>query len=63
MRTIILLTRVKRQFVCVSYIGKGPCPMQLVVVTAVRKAVRAATMTFTATSMILFFFIIISFSG
>ena len=35
----------------------GPCPMQLVVVMAVRKAVRAATITFTATSMILFFFI------
>jgi hypothetical protein len=31
--------------------------MQLVVVTAVKKAVRAATITFTATSMILFFFI------
>ena len=35
----------------------GPSPMQLVVVMAVRKAVRAATITFTATSMKLFFFI------
>ena len=33
----------------------GPYPMQLVVVMAVRKAVSAATITFTATSMILFF--------
>ena len=30
----------------------GPCPIQLVVVMAVRKAVRAATITFTATSTI-----------
>ena len=35
----------------------GPCPMQLVVVMAVRKAVRAATITFTAISRILFDFI------
>lgn len=40
----------------------GPCPMQLVVVIAVRKAVRAATMTFTATSIKLFFFIILMVS-
>ena len=33
----------------------GPKPMQLVVVMAVRKAVRAATITFTATSMTRFF--------
>ena len=33
----------------------GPKPMQLVVVMAVRKAVSAATITFTATSMTLFF--------
>ena len=33
----------------------GPKPMQLVVVMAVRKAVRAATITFTATSTIRFF--------
>ena len=33
-----------------SYIGKGPWPMQLVVVTAVSAAVRAATMTFATTS-------------
>ena len=36
----------------------GPYPMQLVVVMAVRKAVSAATITFTATSMILPFFIL-----
>ena len=35
----------------------GPCPMQLVVVMAVKKAVRAATKTFTATSIRPFFFI------
>ena len=35
----------------------GPCPMQLVVVSAVRNAVRAATIIFTATSMNLFRFI------
>ena len=35
----------------------GPCPIQLVVVMAVRKAVRAATITFTATSTIRFVFI------
>ena len=35
--------------------------MQLVVVMAVRKAVSAATITFTATSMILPFFIIINY--
>ena len=40
-----------------SYIGIGPCPIQLVVVMAVRKAVRAATITFTATSTIRFVFI------
>ena len=33
----------------------GPCPMQLVVVMAVRKAVSAATTTFTATSINRFF--------
>ncbi len=33
----------------------GPKPMQLVVVMAVRKAVSAATITFTATSMTRFF--------
>ncbi len=40
-----------------SYIGIGPCPIQLVVVMAVRKAVRAATIIFTATSTIRFVFI------
>ncbi len=40
-----------------SYIGIGPCPMHEVVVMAVRKAVRAATITFTATSTIRFVFI------
>ena len=39
----------------------GPCPMQLVVPSAVRNAVSAATITFTASSMILCFFIISSF--
>ena len=39
----------------------GPNPMQLVVVMAVRKAVSAATITFTATSMILPFFIVAFF--
>ncbi len=34
---------------------KGPLPMQLVVVMAVTKAVRAATMTFTTISMMCFF--------
>ena len=38
-----------------SYIGIGPYPMQLVVPSAVRKAVRAATITFTAISAIRFF--------
>jgi len=37
----------------------GPCPMQLVVPSAVRKAVSAATATFTTSSIIRFFFIII----
>ena len=35
--------------------SRGPKPMQLVVVMAVRKAVSAATITFTATSTIRFF--------
>ena len=56
-------TKWDRQFLAVpflhlpSYIGIGPCPIQLVVVMAVRKAVRAATITFTATSTIRFVFI------
>ncbi len=33
----------------------GPCPMQLVVVMAVKNAVSAATTTFTAISIIRFF--------
>ena len=37
----------------------GPCPMQLVVPSAVRKAVSAATATFTTSSIIRFFFIIL----
>ena len=45
-----------------SYIGIGPCPIQLVVVMAVRKAVRAATITFTATSTIRFVFILLTSS-
>ena len=39
----------------------GPYPIQLVVVTAVRKAVSAATITFTTTSINRFFFIIINY--
>ena len=46
-----------------SYIGIGPCPIQLVVVMAVRKAVRAATITFTATSTIRFVFITFIFQS
>ena len=41
-----------------SYIVIGPCPIHDVVVMAVRKAVRAATTTFTATSTIRLVFII-----
>ena len=41
----------------------GPCPMHEVVVTAVRKAVRAATITFTATSIIRFVFITFTFQS
>ena len=41
----------------------GPCPKQLVVVMAVRKAVRAATTTFTATSTIRFVFITFTFQS
>ena len=41
-----------------SVAQNGPFPMQLVVPMAVRKAVSAATMTFTASSMILCFFIL-----
>ena len=43
-----------------TYRNKGPIPMQLVVVMAVTKAVRAATMTFTTISMMCFF---LSFIG
>ena len=46
-----------------SYIGIGPCPMQLVVVIAVRNAVSAATITFTAVSRKSFLFIVIYFLG
>ena len=41
-----------------SYIVIGPYPAHDVVVIAVRNAVSAATSTFTATSIILFFFIL-----
>ncbi|MBO7647081.1 MAG: hypothetical protein J6S56_03170 [Bacteroidales bacterium] len=41
-----------------SHISMGPRPMQLVVVMAVRKAVSAATTTFTAISIIRFFIIV-----
>ena len=40
----------------------GPKPMQLVVVMAVRKAVSAATITFTATSIKRCFFMIADYS-
>ena len=43
---------------CQSVAQNGPYPMQLVVVMAVRKAVRAATTTFTAISMKRFFIIV-----
>ena len=43
-----------------SVAQNGPFPMQLVVPMAVRKAVSAATITFTASSMILCFFISLS---
>ena len=41
-----------------TQIMMGPIPIQLVVVKAVRKAVSAATITFTATSMNSFFFMV-----
>ena len=41
-----------------SYTGIGPCPMQLVVVIAVRNAVSAATITFTTVSRKSFLFIV-----
>ena len=40
------------------YIAIGPNPIQLVVPIAVKNAVSAATITFTASSMILCFFIV-----
>ena len=43
------------------YTAIGPSPIQLVVPIAVRNAVSAATNTFTASSMILCFFIVFSF--
>ena len=43
---------------CQSVAQNGPYPMQLVVVMAVRKAVRAATTTFTAISIKRFFIIV-----
>ena len=42
---------------------RGPCPIQLVVVIAVRNAVSAATITFTAVSRKSFLFIVIYFLG
>ncbi len=50
--------QIPRTITCGGYLFQsvmGPKPMQLVVVMAVRKAVRAATITFTATSTIRFF--------
>ena len=47
-----------RQLSVLLWFQNGPLPIQLVVVMAVRKAVSAATMTFTAISTMLFFFII-----
>jgi len=49
-----LIARVSSWAVCPQ--NRGPCPMQEVVVRAVRKAVRAATMIFTVTSMNRWFF-------
>ena len=39
----------------IDYLQNGPYPMQLVVVIAVRNAVSAATIIFTAISIIFFF--------
>ena len=50
--------KIPRTITCGGYLFQsvmGPKPMQLVVVMAVRKAVSAATITFTATSTIRFF--------
>ena len=53
-----------RNNLCVSLISargqNGPCPMQLVVLIAVKNAVSAATITFTASSIIRCFFIRLS---
>ena len=44
-------------FYSIAVMSTGPCPIQLVVVSAVRAAVRAATAACNSTSQILFFFI------
>ena len=43
------------------WVQKGPHPMQEVVVSAVRNAVRAATNTFAASSMMFNFFMLLLF--
>ena len=45
-------------FTFTFHFQKGPYPIQLVVPIAVRNAVSAATITFTASSMILCFFMV-----
>jgi len=45
----------------VLWVQKGPHPMQEVVVSAVRNAVRAATNTFAASSMMFNFFMLLLF--
>ena len=58
----LLMPAFFRNNLCVSLISargqNGPCPMQLVVLIAVKNAVSAATITFTASSIIRCFFII-----
>ena len=54
-RSALPLATIGTQESCQSVAQNGPYPMQLVVVMAVRKAVRAATTTFTAISIIRFF--------
>ena len=46
----------------ISQFQNGPCPMQLVVVIAVKAAVSAATAIFNSTSQMFLFFILVCFS-
>ena len=57
------ILRMSRRILSFAQRAIGPCPIQLVVVMAVRKAVRAATITFTATSTIRFVFITFTFQS